>query len=233
MSFFAIEDLQHITDSLNIEIKNLKNTKNKKIYLSEKQADEVIRLKSVKTDQKRIISKLQNQKTKLQKEIKKKQNASKAITGSVKKQTTSIKEDKLPESVNFKQAKGKLLFPVNGIITSRFGKHRHPVYPNVFTQNDGIEITASNNYDVKSVFKGIVKQIIQIPGSNKAILVKHGAYFTVYSNLSTVYVKINQKIDTNIKIGKIYINSSSDDSGVLTFQVWHQNEKLNPEDWLK
>ena len=226
-------DLHHMTDSLNTENINLSNRKKEKIHLREKQADEIIRLKKVKTTKKTIIAKLRTKKSKLQREIKKRKIRSNAITNSVQKQNKTQTDDKSPETVSFAQAKGKLPFPVNGIITSRFGKHRHPVYENVFIRNDGIEITASNTYDVKSVFKGLVKQIIQIPGSNKAVLVKHGTYYTVYANLSDVYVKTEQKIDRNTKIGKIFVNSTSDDSGVLNFQIWKQNKKLNPERWLK
>ena len=96
--------------------------------------------------------------------------------------------------------------------------------------NNGISISTLKNADVRTVFNGVVSEILFMPGFNNVIIVQHGNYFTVYSNLADVVVKKGQKVTTKQIIGKIAYDQ--DNGSVLNFQVWKNMDKLDPESWL-
>ena len=84
------------------------------------------------------------------------------------------------------------------------------------------------------MFKGKVTAVALIQGFNKAVIIKHGDYFTVYAKLSEVYVKKDQELNIGDKVGKIF--TGNDGIAELHFELWEFKEngtnKLNPEDWL-
>ena len=108
-------------------------------------------------------------------------------------------------SGSFALNKGKLPFPVaSGVIVEKFGEHPHPTLKNVkLPFNNGINISTKPGSNVKAVFDGVVKQVIAIPGYNQCILVQHGKYFTFYCKLSTVVVKVGDKVSTGTLIGAL------------------------------
>ncbi len=132
----------------------------------------------------------------------------------------------------FASNKGLLKPPLkDAVVVIPFGVHQHPQLKTVKIRNDGIDITSSADTVVKAVFNGVVSNIITLPNGKNAVLIKHGEYFTVYSNLATVNVRQNDTIATGQPIGTI--RSSKDEKmPVLNFQLWHLSEKLNPEEWL-
>jgi septal ring factor EnvC (AmiA/AmiB activator) len=136
-------------------------------------------------------------------------------------------------SVSFEQSKARLNWPVNGgFISQKFGRNPHPVMKNIMVQNYGVDIQTRQNAEVRAVFDGVVKVITPIPepGDLKAVIMQHGDYFTVYSRLRDVNVKVGQQITATDPIGMVY----TDNNGVsmLQFQIWHNEQKLNPEAWL-
>ena len=219
-------DLKQKSDSLSFLNDNLSVQKNEKLELKERQTDELLRLNESKKFLNTILNKLKNKKQQLTKEIRKKEKITAALRKSINKVSKNTTKIKSKSSINFKRNKGKLPFPVKGIITSSFGKHTHAVLKNVQINNDGIDIATEQGENVKSVFNGIVAQVLKIPGANKAIIIKHGQYYSVYSNLSDVFVKKGQNVSAGEEIGK-------PDGRMLNFQIWHQNKKLNPQKWLK
>ncbi|MCF0167182.1 MAG: peptidoglycan DD-metalloendopeptidase family protein [Bacteroidales bacterium] len=131
----------------------------------------------------------------------------------------------------FEQNKGKLPWPVKGVITEHFGKNTHPVYKNIqLPVSNGVSITATKGAEVKCVFDGVVKQILLMPGYNQCVLVQHGTYFTFYCKLSSVNVKNGQQVATGQPLGTL---EESDGASVLHFQIWKGTVKQNPEQWLK
>ena len=72
--------------------------------------------------------------------------------------------------------------------------------------------------------------MILLPGANSAIIVRHGNYMTVYSNLVTVYVKAGDKVKTRQAIGKIFNDDNGDTK--MQFQIWKESTKLNPSSWI-
>lgn len=137
-------------------------------------------------------------------------------------------------SSSFAENKNRLGWPVaTGFISQKFGPNPHPVMKNIMVPNDGIDIQTNRDAEVKAIFDGVVKMIASLPGpgNNKAVIVQHGEYFTVYSRLKQVAVKQGQTLQANDSVGLVYTDGNGVSS--LQFQIWHNQEKLNPETWLQ
>ncbi len=132
----------------------------------------------------------------------------------------------------FARNKGFLKPPLkNALVVIPFGVHEHPRLKSIKVRNDGIDLTSPGDSVVKAVFTGKITNIITLPNNRRAVLVNHGEYFTVYSNLVKVFVNPGQEIKTGQSIGTIK-PLPGEKYPVLNFQIWHNTEKLNPEDWL-
>lgn len=132
----------------------------------------------------------------------------------------------------FDQNKGKMLMPVNGgVIIERFGKHQHPTEKHVTVVNKGVNIAAPKGSEVYAVFEGEVARVMFISGLNNCIMLRHGDYFTIYSNLATVSVKAGDRVGTNTKLGTISAGDNPDDYQ-LHFEVWFHTINQDPELWL-
>ncbi len=132
----------------------------------------------------------------------------------------------------FYHNKGLLKPPLeNALIVIPFGVHEHPKLKSIKVRNDGIDITSLNDTIVKVVFAGKVTNIISLPNKRRAVLVNHGDYYTVYSNLYEVFVNPGQKLNAGQSIGTIH-RLQGEEYPILNFQIWHKSQKLNPEDWL-
>jgi murein DD-endopeptidase MepM/ murein hydrolase activator NlpD len=214
-------------DSLSLINENLMMLKDDKLILKEKQTNELIQLNSSKVFLSEMLSGLESRKEELMVEVNRKEKIANSLRESIQKNISSeksIKKSKTTEE--FELNKGRLPFPLKGIITSSFGTHTHSVLKNVQVNNDGIEIAAASGEQVKCVYKGKVTQVLKVPGSNNAVLIKHGQYYTVYSNLSEVFIKTGDDVKQGALIG-------TPDSRMLNFQIWFENQKLNPQLWLK
>lgn len=142
------------------------------------------------------------------------------------------KEEKLVAG-NFEANKGKLPRPIEkGFISGHFGVQPHPILDKVTINNKGIYLQTPSGSDARAVFEGEVTQCFSVPGSNQSVIVKHGNYRTVYSNLSTLYVKVGDKISTKQKIGKIFTDTENDNKTELYFMLYKDTEIQNPEKWL-
>lgn len=135
-------------------------------------------------------------------------------------------------SAKFGENKGKLPWPVNGVVIQKFGQNYHPVFKNLkMPYNNGINISAAAGSTASSVFDGVVKQILVMPGYDQCVLVQHGEYFTFYCKLKRVFVKRGDTVSTGDRIGEISLNE--DGNAELHFQLWKGTEKQNPENWLR
>ncbi|MBQ8864110.1 MAG: peptidoglycan DD-metalloendopeptidase family protein [Rikenellaceae bacterium] len=137
-------------------------------------------------------------------------------------------------SGQFGQNKGKMPYPVRGgVIIDHFGRQNHHLYSNMVINNGGINIAGQAGDPVKCVFDGEVRTILSLAnlGQNTAVLVRHGDYFTVYQNIVNVSVKVGDKVTINQTIGTLPTVGTEDDH-YLHFEIWQNNQKLNPEYWL-
>ena len=136
-------------------------------------------------------------------------------------------------SGNFSANSGRMPWPTDkGFISGRYGVHPHPVLTHVTTNNKGIYIQTPAGTNARAVFEGEVTQRFSIPGSNNAVIVKHGDYRTVYANLTNIYVNVGDKISAKQAIGRIYTDGDSDNKTELYFQIYKGRTLLNPESWI-
>jgi murein hydrolase activator len=135
-------------------------------------------------------------------------------------------------SNDFQKNRGSLPWPLEqGIISSTFGEHPHPVLKNVTIRNNGIDILTEDGADARAIFSGVVTRVMNVPNNNNVVIIRHGEFLTVYSNLDQVYVKIGEKVAMKQKIGKIFTNKA-DSKTELHFEVWQSKTLLDPEVWL-
>ena len=150
-----------------------------------------------------------------------------------KNKSTPITTEDRSLSDNFEKNKGRFPWPTqHGVITDRFGEHAHPVMKNLIIRNNGVDITTNPGDKARAIFNGTVSKVFLVPGSNSAVIVRHGQYISVYANLREVYVKQGDVIKTKQDIGLIFSDKEENNKTVLKFQIWRDNVKLNPEDWI-
>lgn len=149
----------------------------------------------------------------------------------VTKPSAPASEGKSLVSGGFESNRGRLPWPVRGIVTGHFGLHPHPVLDHVQVNNKGIYIQTTANSDASAVYDGEVTQVFAIPGNNNAIIVKHGIYRTVYANLTTTYVKVGDKVKARQKLGRVFVDQEADKTE-LYFMLYRESVLQNPELWL-
>ena len=112
-------------------------------------------------------------------------------------------------SEDFSNNKGKLPWPTErGIVSNTFGEHQHPVLHRVKVKNNGIDILTAEGEYARAVFNGEVTRVISVPNFNNVVIVRHGEFLTVYSNLDEVLVSKGQRVTTKQQIGRIYTNQT-------------------------
>lgn len=138
-------------------------------------------------------------------------------------------------SGSFASNKGKLLFPVAGKynIVSYFGRNQHEDLPNVEIDNSGIDILTQPGASARAVFDGVVSMIVNLGGPVNVVMVRHGEYITVYSNIKTASVKKGDAVKAGQSIGTVYTDASDNNRTILHFEVRKETQKLNPLLWVK
>ena len=193
----------------------------------EKRADNVVQ--QLKKDKKKYQTQLDAKKKEvvaLNREIERIVAAAVKPKSSGKKTVVDTKLD-----AAFANNKGKLPWPADGPIVGRFGKHYHPVYKNLeLPPNNGVDIALSKGTQVRTVFDGVVKQIMVMPGYNQCVLIQHGNYFTLYCKLKSLNVAEGDKVKTSDVIGTV---DAIGGQVQLHFEVWKGSKPQNPEGWLK
>jgi septal ring factor EnvC (AmiA/AmiB activator) len=144
-------------------------------------------------------------------------------------------EAELNLSKDFASNKGRLPYPIAGNhkIVSLFGNHQHQQLSHVRTNNNGIDIQTTVGNEARAIFKGVVTRVFLMPGFNNSVIVRHGNYLTVYSNLIQVYVHAGDAVTTNQAVGKIFTDTANGNETILHFQLWKERTKLDPEPWIK
>jgi septal ring factor EnvC (AmiA/AmiB activator) len=144
----------------------------------------------------------------------------------------ALTPEEMALSDNLQENRGKLPWPLEkGILSSTFGEHRHPVLKNVKTKNNGINILTEKGATARAVFDGEVTRVLSVPNNNNVIIVRHGEYLTVYSNLDEVFVSQGDKVTTKQPIGTVFTNPDENRTE-LHFEVWKAKTLLNPSSWI-
>ncbi len=203
---------------------------------NKEQAQEAISLAALSEKEKELKKALEekkNQRKKIQKEIER------IIADELKKvaNSSSIKKfSSTPEAIklsnSFNSNKGSLPWPVSkGLVISKFGKQKHPVLAGVNIENNGVEIATEAQSACRSIFKGKVSSILTMPNGTKVVMIRHGEYISVYSNLGEVFIEKEQEVSTKENIGLVY-TSKQEGATVIDFQLWKSSQKLDPQSWL-
>ena len=189
--------------------------------------------------QKTMLNQLKSKEKDLNKQIQQKQKKvnelNKKIDDMVRKQaatkTTLTKEQQLVAG-GFEANKGRLPWPIEkGMISGHFGKQQHPVYQHVTIDNKGVYLQTTAGSKARAVYKGEVTSCFLVAGTY-AVIIQHGNYRTVYSNLSKLSVKQGDKVETKQTIGTIYTDAEDDQKTELYFQIYKDRDILNPELWI-
>ncbi|MFA9391442.1 MAG: murein hydrolase activator EnvC [Prolixibacteraceae bacterium] len=234
-----IEGIRSVT--LN-KMEELNRQKNEKKKLLQQQMQETSQLNVEKSKQSGYYEQLQKQKKELTKHLKYQQKIADRLQREIEKliEEEAQKEKQSPKtpeylklSDNFEKNKGRFPWPTEeGIITDKFGEHAHPVMQNIIIKNNGIDISTKSGEKARAIFNGVVSKVFVIPGGNSAIILRHGEYISVYSNLKEVYVKQGDQVKIKQELGLIFSDTDEDNKTVLKFQIWKENVKLNPEKWI-
>jgi len=132
----------------------------------------------------------------------------------------------------FEENRGRLPWPLQkAMVSETFGFHPHPHLKNISIRNDGITLKAEAGAPVRACFRGEVTAVVNIPGMQKTVIIRHGQYLTVYAHLDQTQVSKGQKIQTGQTIGRLHVRQE-DGHSYLQFQLWKGTAKVNPLPWL-
>jgi len=214
------------------------NKKDKQNVLSSRKREQD-NLKRDERKQQNMLNQLKSKEKNLSKQIQQKQKKvnelNKKIDDIVRKQasskTTLTKEQQLVAG-GFEANKGRLPWPIEkGLISGHFGKQQHPLYQHVTIDNKGIYLQSTTGAKARSVYQGEVTSCFMV-GGTYAVIIQHGNYRTVYSNLAKLNVKQGDKVNTKQTIGTIYTDAEQDQKTEIYFQIYKDRDILNPELWI-
>jgi len=135
-------------------------------------------------------------------------------------------------SANFTSNKGKLPWPVeNGVVKVRYGTQPSPINKSIPIKSNGVRIATNKGEKVRAIFEGTVMSIITPKNGNNTILIRHGNYFTIYKNLSQIYVNKGDKVLTKQEIGTVLTNRASGET-ILSFVIYKEGKTQNPTHWI-
>jgi len=134
---------------------------------------------------------------------------------------------------SFAGNKGRLPSPLDkGALIFSFGEHPHAEFQNIKIKNNGIDLLSTPGAKAKAVFDGEVSSVMFIANLNYIVIVRHGDYLTVYSNLQDVTVKKGDKVKTRQVLGTVFTEQGESKSR-LHFELWQGTNVLNPANWVK
>lgn len=152
--------------------------------------------------------------------------------GAAAPESFALTPEQILISNNFAANQGKLPWPSErGVIAATFGEHPHPVLKGIRTRNNGIDIVTHQGAEARAVFEGEVSNVLTIPSLNNVVILKHGEFLTVYSNLDEVYVQRGDRVTVRQSLGKIHTDEGEARTR-LHFEIWKGKELQNPEHWI-
>ena len=248
------QKIEKTAETLDQQIAELESSKKEQQQLLAEQRTEIETLSSEKEEQNSTVLELRRRERTLMRQLERHEKEAEELSKSIQRvieeerrraaekaraegrDAPSTVFELTPEeqiiSDNFFENKGNLPWPSErGVITRTFGEQPHPVLPGIRISSDGINISTAEGAEARAVFEGTVVRVFSVPGGNNAVIIRHGEYLTVYSNLSDVTVRNGQRVKIRQKIGVISTNPR-DMKTELHLQVWKDTQKLNPAEWI-
>jgi murein hydrolase activator len=143
-----------------------------------------------------------------------------------------LSDEAIALSADFSNNRGKLPWPVSrGVICETYGEHEHPAIKGFMMFNSGVEICATKGMQARAVFDGEVTGIAISPTGGKLVIIRHGEYLSVYSNLGDVFVKTGQKVNVKQNIGTVMYDETEDKTS-MNLQIWKGQKTMDPGGWL-
>jgi len=252
------EEIKSKTDELLGYNERLNVQKLAKKKLLVENTKEKLSLEKEKQEQLKLVNSIKKDKKKISADIKKKQQEARAIDRQIDRlireaiaeanRKAASENPNAPAAAytsskivltaeakvladNFRANRGKLPWPVEkGFVSLGFGSQPHPVYPSLVVHNSGVEITTEQGANARAVFGGEVVSVIVLSPVNKAVMIQHGDCFTVYQNLSSVYVSKGEKVNIKQSLGKIRTNGEG--KTILKFTISQNTTYNDPATWL-
>lgn len=241
--FMAINSVKAV---LEIQISKLNEAKLAKTSLLDEEKKEAQKLTSEQKDQEQALKNLQNKEQELKNKLQEQQKQMAQLQREIEKLiaeeakrssgTKTGKYELTPAekivSTNFVNNKGRLPWPVErGVIISGFGKQNHPVLKGITLDNKGVDISTTSGSTARVIFDGEVRKVFSIPGAQNAVIIRHGEYLSVYTNLDNVYVSVGEMVVTKQALGVVHTDKSENKT-VLHFEIWKVSTPVNPSSWL-
>ncbi len=153
-------------------------------------------------------------------------------SGSTSRSAFELTPEAKALAVNFASNKGKLPWPVrSGVVTMRFGTQPHPIVKSTTINSNGVRIDTDKGEKARAIFDGTVSEVQAVKGANKAVMVRHGDYITIYNNLSKVFVSKGDTVSLGQDLGEIATSTSSGKT-TLHFLIYKNTDKMDPADWI-
>ena len=194
---------------------------------------EIISLNKNKKYQEKLLTQLKNEENEIKSEIAKQLQQIDALE-KLRRQIIADKERYNEQQLaslksikrDIRNFKGKLNWPVEGKVVKSFGPQWNPRL-NTTLDNPGIDISARAALPVKSVFDGYVSTVTFIAGYGTTVIIDHNnSYYTVFTHIENLIITENMNIREGQNIG--YVSNDN----IIHFEIWGNNQKLNPEKWL-
>ena len=244
------EEVFHLKNKL-LKLKDsLAYQKEIKDTLLSSEEEQKLKILDEKQEQQTLISQIKKKEKKYKKELRQKQEKEKKLSekidkiikeaiaksnaekGAKKSKGFALTPEAKALAATFEQNKGKLPWPVEtGLIVRRFGKQPHPVYPGNYINSTGIHIATKKGTLARAIFNGEVLAIQTQSEGKKSILLRHGNYISVYNNLESVLVRVNEKITTGQSLGKIFTDRITGKTKLI-FVLSKNTTRLNPVLWI-
>lgn len=245
------EQVEQIQQSQLELAENRKSLEDKRAELEAALADvrqERNRLDSDRAQRQALVESLKGEESRLRAEVQKaqaeKQRLNDAIRRIIEAELKAERESTAGEfaltpegkivSAAFERNRSTLPWPVvRGVLTGKFGRQNHPTLPGITIDNNGIDISTEAGSSVLAVFGGTVSSTFEIPGAGWTVILSHGAFRTVYSNLESASIQKGMPVEAGEKIGRVRTNNGQ---SILHFEVWRvQGNNQTPQDpaqWL-
>jgi len=224
-----LQEIQKREKELRAELEKKKKQAQELQLAIKKLIEEEIKRKKEEAEK---LAKMKEEKAKENKAITEKKNEKKETNIAEKPSVPMLSKEAELIGTNFELNKGKLPWPIStGFICANYGEYEHPAIKGFVMFNNGIELCTQQPVKVQAVFNGEVTGIALSPMGGKLVIIRHGEYLTVYSNLQEVYVKQGDKVNAKQTIGTVMRNEDGNNYS-LNFQIWKGQKTLDPKLWL-
>ena len=252
--------IEETSAGLAVKVEELEKKRKVKTFLLDRQVTETRKLTEDKQGQQGALEGLRNEEGRLRQSLKKQEQQRRELAAAIRKSIEAeiaksskasgkstgsgaaagkVEFTMTPEAKelnsDFEKNKGKLPWPVEkGTITSGFGKQPHPVLRGIMIENNGLDIGCVPGAPVRAIFRGEVSSVIVIPGAGKAVMVSHGAYRTVYSNLREVAVSKGDKVETKQTVGTVMTEDGASTAHIEIWKIGSDGslQKVDPAAWI-